>query len=126
MSKRNEPCKCGSGKKYKNCCQRRVTSSTINYDRLTTVATYSGMADVYGEVLPVFIPVGDIPDQMDFDRTMCECGVRTFARPWHVSDWPQNEDVRAKMKQTSHVVVSEISPGMRSRRGVDLFTAPAE
>jgi hypothetical protein len=26
--KRNDPCHCGSGKKYKNCCQEKDTSKT--------------------------------------------------------------------------------------------------
>ena len=46
---RNDPCPCGSGKKYKNCCLRKETMSIP--DRIKQAVTESGYNEDIGNVL---------------------------------------------------------------------------
>ena len=46
---RNDPCPCGSGKKYKNCCLRKETMSIP--DRIKQAVKESGYNEDIGNVL---------------------------------------------------------------------------
>ena len=48
---RNEPCPCGSGKKYKKCCERLETTSLPNIQTLSQEPSIS-----LSSILPKYIP----------------------------------------------------------------------
>ena len=57
---RNDPCKCGSGKKYKNCCEGKDASSTLSKGAAISL----GIALIFGLLIVGFavMSVGNQPE----------------------------------------------------------------
>ncbi len=99
---RNEPCPCGSGKKYKHCCLERAPAPTANL-------TWTKMRQTEGELVPALIRHADRyygPEAMaeawdDFSLGSgapmdpdSEPELHTLFLPWFVFNWvPDNSEL---------------------------------
>jgi len=64
---RNDPCPCGSGKKYKNCCQKKESSGRVNRKLAAAIgivvvlgAAWAGSSYFFGKPDPQTPPAGQV------------------------------------------------------------------
>ncbi len=55
-SGRNDPCPCGSGKKYKKCCGQNQKVSKHSFTHLTSSKIQSNMQEISKKAIPSFGP----------------------------------------------------------------------
>jgi SEC-C motif len=58
---RNDPCTCGSGRKYKNCCQRKIPQSTLRSPAAYVVLGVAGVVLALAAGKVVFWPAEKAP-----------------------------------------------------------------
>ena len=78
---RNDPCPCGSGKKYKNCCLRKETMSIP--DRIKQAVKESGYNEDIGNVLANMYRYRKkkVPEHLPGKL----CTLRPWLKPWSQS-----------------------------------------
>src|SRR5262245_26419418 len=88
-------------------------------DPLTGLATETGITVFVGEeALPLLAPLKRWPDHVEFDRRVCERGVKEFVRESMVSDFPAS--MRAETMESCCLVrVVEVRPGVRVRHAME-------
>ncbi len=95
---RNEPCPCGSGRKYKNCCYRRDAQAAGARGRTYPDADWQRMRRTEGEVIEAIVAFA----RRRFDEGLFERALREFSAgstipeahlaesifiPWSVFNW---------------------------------------
>ena len=60
---RNDPCPCGSGKKFKKCCEMKTGAKKINAQVLSTGTGASKVSSLFmKKTVPTQTPPADHPD----------------------------------------------------------------
>jgi len=106
----------------------------VPYDvhALDEISSCEGTVTVEGRPVPVVLPradyTGDDFDYMEFDRAICEAGVREFVRPVSPGDQPNPSkqisgpplpaDCRLSCPW---ILVRELHPGVRARLEMDII-----
>jgi hypothetical protein len=77
---------------------------------------------VDGEMLPLYEPLKQPERHEDFDRAMCQAGLKKFIRPEMPSDYPIAEEAKKVLQAdvVACVLVVQLAPGVRARRGINV------
>lgn len=100
---RNDPCSCGSGKKYKNCCGR--SDSTLRSGRLYQILIGLGLSALLIIVASAYVQIGQ--DDATDDQGQAAPKINTSPRPSgpvnpHTTHQPQGEAPEGKIWSPEH------------------------
>ena len=110
-----------------------IDPHTLDPDALIAVSRLEGILPIAGETLLIINPNQSCMDHMDFDRAICQAGIKQFVRRRLLSDRPgQGTAINPRTGKPdptisvpdvdfgTHVVVRELANGIRTRYSIGL------